>query len=261
MKRLCRMLLFAAVILLITAGCGPNSEEVSVTVQSQVASIVRQTVESRATATPASTYTPFPSLTPEATYTPYPTYTPQPTFTPQATYTPYPTVTFTPTAEDTATAVPTNTPVPQTVVQPTAVPPTIDNLSALKTEFANTLADIDLYRGSIIQQKAALYGRIEWRPVNCPENIAIHDRIVSTITLDVSQDIQVVQSAYATYLYAVNYFAEIMAPWNQGCQEAVANGDTTKVMDNFQRSLLLNEIATILSWLNPANDQLKQLGD
>jgi hypothetical protein len=246
------------------AGCSQSATETTSIIENQVAMAVESTIQSWPTSTPVNTLMPVPTGTAQPTYTPYPTYTPLPTFTPQATYTPYPT--WTPTPEDTATAVPTATATPRPATAATAVPPTTapttDNLTTLKTEITNTLADIDMYRTSINRwHHAGANPRVVFEPVNCPENLAIRERIISTITLDVSQDIQVVQDAYTVYQNAAQYFKEVTEIWTAGCQEAIANGQTEKNIDNLQRALLTNEIGVAQSWLNSVNDQLKMLGE
>ncbi|MCL4263526.1 MAG: hypothetical protein KJ069_09945 [Anaerolineae bacterium] len=259
MNRLSIVMLFVTACTLFLGGCSQSTAEIAGTVESQVAVAVMGTVEAWPTAVPLNTYTPIPSATPQATYTPYPTYTPLPTFTPQATYTPYPT--WTPTPEDTATAVPTTTPTSPPSPQATAVPPTTSptttNLTALKTEIANTLSDINIYRGGLTRW----VGINRYELVNCRENVDTYDRIVMIITLDVSSDDAVIQNAYAVYQDAVNQFAEFARPWTDSCREALANGIELKPLDNLQRGTLTNSIAIVESRLNSVNDQLNALGE
>ena len=255
MEKFHSVILLVVVIVLLVTGCGPSAEEIASTVESEVALHVQATIESLPSRTPIDTSTPIASPTPQATYTPYPTFTPMPTFTPLPTYTSVPTLE--PTPEDTATAVPPTTAVP--VIQPTSPPPTpsTSNLEIMKTELAKMLNGLDRYRGLLVERgKGGLNSIGEYKDIDCNESIASRNIIISTIPLDVSQDIPEVQGAYAVYLDVAQRFGASTEEWNQVCLEAIANGTTEKGIDPFQRELRTMEIGDYISTINSINNQL-----
>lgn len=249
-------LLLIVVLMGLMAGCGASVEEIAGTVESEVAMQVQATIESLPSLTPVNTSTPLATATPQATYTPYPTFTPIPTFTPLPTYTPFPTLE--PTPEDTPTAVPTDTPVP--VIQPTALPPTevpTSNLETMKTVLANMLSDLDSYQYMISITKKGNGLRFPgYRPIKCRENVDLRDRVISTVTLDVSNDIPEIKNAYAVYLDVAQQFAVLTNAWNEGCLASIAEGDSEKEMGDAQRAEIKADIEKLKGLLNDVNNTL-----
>lgn len=238
-----------AIVLLVT-GCGASPEEIASTVESEVALRVQATIESLPSATAIDTSTPV------AISTPYPTFTPMPTFTPWPTYTPFPTLE--PTPEDTPTAVPTATSAP--VIQPTVPPATTiptSNLTIMKTELAKMLNGLDRYRGLLVRRGSGGLNSVgDYKDIDCNESIASRNIVISTISLDVSQDIPEVQSAYAVYQDVAQRFGASTEAWNQACLEAIANGTPEKGMGTAEREARTVEIGDYQSSLNSINNQL-----
>ena len=259
MKKSGNILVLVVVLVLWMTGCSPSSAEIASTVESQVALDVQATIALLPSVTPVATLTPMASFTPQATYTPYPTFTPLPT------YTPFPTIE--PTPEDTATVVPTATATATSapVIQPTDPPATsvpTSNLTIMKTELAKMLNNLDRYRASIIRRgETSRYqnGISGYKDVDCVDNIAARELVISTVSLDVSQDIPEVQNAYAIYLDVARRFGENTEGWNQACLEAIANGTPEKWMDAFQRESLSVQIDDLKRPLNDINNQLMVL--
>lgn len=256
MKKLGNVFFMAVIFGLWMTGCSPSSAEIASTIESQVALDVQTTIAALPSVTPVNTVTPLASSTPLATYTPYPTFTPPPTFTPLPTYTPLPTME--PTLENTATAVPPSIAAP--VIQATALPATTiptSNLTIMKTELAKMLNGLDRYRSLLVKRgQGGLNSIGAYKDIDCNESIASRNSVISTISLDVSQDIPEVQSAYAVYLDVAQRFGASTEEWHQVCLEAVANGTPEKGIDPFQRELRTIEIGDYLSTINSINNQL-----
>jgi hypothetical protein len=224
--------------ILFAISCGPDQEAIVVTVENQVNVAVVATLTAVPTQTPYPTqtqyptHTPYPTLTPFPTYTPYSTYTLEPSFTPTATFTPEP------------TATPTVSPIPTravTVESNDSTPP----LGELRTQL---LAEIDKTRTEVEQYSWIISVKLECNSVSgctssdlnvdCQATVNLFDSIANALVIDVVSSDPVIQNAYNNYLTAVDQFKEIAAPWTDGCREALAVGETHKVIGEPQSNTL-----------------------
>lgn len=133
-----RLVLMAALVLLVVACSGPASRDASPTA----------TVWPTSTAAPTLT----PTLTPTVTATPSPTITPSPTTAATATPQPTPTATATPeptaTPQPTATPEPTMTPPSQPTATPTPPPPAADVITIRRADTSEKIVALTFDAGS-----------------------------------------------------------------------------------------------------------------
>ncbi len=195
---------------------------------------------------------------PTLTAAPLPTDTPPPT----ATTTPEPTPTFTPTALPPSPAptetppptdVPTSTPeptMPPTVAPtvpplptPTSAPPTpaVDTAAVLRQQIADVIAELGDYFWAIAKPFGLYINPTA--AIDCHAIVNSHDRIVSTISVDVSGSNSTVQNAFATALQGVDLFEDVAGPWTESCRQALAMGSDTNIMGHQQYAEMMKTLA------------------
>lgn len=239
---------------LLTA-CAPSETTLLATIESSVQIAVQQTTEALPTAAPPNTLTPYPTYTPRATYTPLPTATLQATYTPYPTWTPSPD-TATPTA--TATLQPTTAPTSKPIAPATQIPTASasNNATAVNQAIEKLLGAMALYKSAILEN---YYYNDKPVFVNCQNLLNAYNSVGQFVSLDVSGDDPIVQSAYAQYLIYHPQFVTITTVWADECRSYIAAGGMMKVIGLADFSHFVLKISEIETIVNAVNDPLKEL--
>ncbi len=228
------ILLFGLLALSLLVGCGGNPPDAAVVV-----------VDSTAVPTLAATDLPTALPEPTATASPVPP-SPSPTTPPTATPAPTETPTNAPPATPEPTFTPTVAPTAPRIIAPTRAPttPSIDTSAILRGQVNEAIRELGNYRWTFYKAFGTNRGFINpTGAIDCRSIINSHDRILTLISLDVSGSDPAIQNAYSVALQGVEEFSVATEVWTESCRQALAIGNETLIIDQFQYSNMLQDWA------------------